>query len=146
MTFDKTIFLRCSVAQIAAALCLGGCILMTDAATRLANELKDGAASLRNLNQERLEVTHRPLSFPDGIHGPYEVVFQQSVGCTKCGSLFVGDLDTTNSEYRAGGGSTTYHLNFVIVPRELKVRKQKDQAVVIVLHKAGDAIEVEALR
>ena len=146
MSFDKAILLGRSVAQIAAALCLGGCFLVTDAGTRLANELKDGAASLRKSDQERLEITHRPASFPEGIHGPYEVVFQQSVDCTRCGSLFVGNVDTGSPGFRSGGGSTTYHLNFVIVPRELKIRKQKDQPVVIVLHKAGDAIEVEALR
>ncbi|QDL53251.1 hypothetical protein [Rhodoferax aquaticus] len=131
---------------IAVALCLAACVLITDAATRLAVELKDGAASLRNSNQERLELVHQPLSFPEGVHGPYEVVFQQTVDCTQCGSLWVHDLDITNPDYKPGGGSTSYHRNFVVVPKELSIRKAKGQAVVIVLHKAGGAIEVEALR
>ncbi len=121
-------------------------MLFTDAATRLTNELKDGAVTLGKLDQERLEITHRPLSFQEGVHGSYEVVFEQSVGCTKCGSLYVANLNTGNSEYRAGGRTTTYHRNFVSVPTELKIRKQKDEAVVIVLNKVGSAIEVDALR
>lgn len=143
----KTTGLRLlSIAATAVALCVGGCVLITDAATRLANELKDGAASLRNSNQERLEIVHQPLSYPEGVHGPYEVVFQQSVDCSQCGSLWVHDLETSNPDFTPGGGSTSYHRNFVVVPKELSIRKAKGQAVVIVLRKAGDAIEVESLR
>jgi hypothetical protein len=138
--------LRYWATAAAALIGLSGCFLFTDAGTRLAYELKDGAAELRASNQERLEITHKPLSFPEGVHGPYEVVLQQSVDCTKCGSLFVGDIPTSNADYTPSGGSTSYHLNFVIVPSELKVRKQKGEAVVIVLHKTADAIEVESLR
>ncbi len=138
--------LRYWVAAAALLLGLSGCFLFTDAGTRLAYDLKDGAAQLRASKQERLEVTHKPISFPEGVHGPYEVVLQQSVGCTRCGTLFVGDLPVPNADYKPGGGSTTYHLNFVIVPSELKVRKQKGEAVVIVLRKTADSIEVESLR
>lgn len=146
MRADKNSHRGTVVAGIALALCVAGCVLITDAATRLANELKDGAATLRNSNQERLEIVHKPLSFPEGVHGPYEVVFQQSVDCTKCGSLWVHDLDTTNPDFKPGGGSTSYHRNFVRVPKELSIRKPKGQPVVIVLRKAASAIEVEALR
>ena len=146
MGIRKMSVLVTCAARIGAALFLGGCVLITDAATRLANELKDGAATLRSSNQDRLEIVHKPLSFPEGVHGPYEVVFQQSVNCTQCGSLWVHDLDTNNPEFKPGGGSTSYHRNFVIVPQELKIRKPKGQPLVIVLRKAGDAIEVEALR
>jgi hypothetical protein len=139
-------WLRYWATAAAALLGLSGCFLITDAATRLAYELKDGAAQLHASNQERLDITHKPLSFPQGVHGPYEVVLQQSVGCTRCGSLYVGDVPASNADYAPGGGSTSFHLNFVIVPSELKVRKQKGEAVVIVLHKTADAIEVESLR
>lgn len=133
-------------AGVVAALSLNGCFWVTDAATRLANEVKDGAASLRSSNQDRLEIVHKPMSFPDGVNGKYEVVFQQTVDCTQCGSLWVYDLETNKPDFKPGGGSTSYHRNFVVVPKERSIRKAKGQAVVIVLHKVGDAIEVEALR
>jgi hypothetical protein len=41
--------------------------------------------------------------------------------------------------------ATTYHLNFVQVPREMSVRKKAGEAAVLVLHKKGDLIEIESL-
>ncbi len=129
-----------------AVISLSSCILLTDAGTRLAYDIKDGAAKLRSSDQERLEVTHTPISILSGIKGPYEVVFQQSVDCTKCGSMWVDDINYEGKNYQPGGGTTSYHKNFVIVPHELKVNKNKGESVVVVLHKAGKDIEVESIR
>jgi hypothetical protein len=144
--YAKSIRIGYPVTAAAVSLSMAGCFFFTDAGTRMAHELRDGAALLRASSQERVEITHTPLSFPEGVHGPYQVVLQRSVGCTQCGTLFVGDPSASNAEYTPSGGSTTYHLNYVTVPNELKVRKQKGESVVILLRKTADAIEVESLR
>ena len=137
---------KLSVLLVLSALGLNACILFTDAGTRLAEEIKDGADTLRRSEKERLEVVHTPLSVLSGIKGPYEVEFQQSINCTKCRTLSVTDTGYESGNYSPGGGSTTYQTNFVIVPHELKIQKKKGEPVVIVLHKRDNAIEVESLR
>ena len=125
----------------AATLLLASCILITDGGTRLAYEVVDGAERLRKSDLERLEVVHEPLSVLSGVKGPYEVVFQQTVDCERCGSLWVGGLGS-----EGGGGTTSYHRRFVVVPKTLRIEKLKGQPTVIVLRKVSDDIQVEGLR
>jgi hypothetical protein len=45
-----------------------------------------------------------------------------------------------------GGGTTSYHRRFVVVPKTLRIEKLKGQPTVIVLRKVSDDIQVEGLR
>ena len=125
------------LAALAGLSCCG--LPLTDGATRLAGEIRGAAKRLRDSSENRLEMKHRPLSWPDGVKGRYEIVFQASLDHPRSGgSLLVGDLDS--SGYRKWGynWSTTYHLNFVRVPRELRIRKNAGEAVVVVLERRAD--------
>lgn len=126
---------------------LAGCFMITDGATRLAYDIESGASKLHNSNQERIEVVHRPRSTPDGVRGPYEIMLQYSLEHPKKGgTLVVAGLDDQGSRVQGSVWTTSYHLNFVRVPQDLVIRKAKHAPTVIVLHKVGDAIEVESLR
>ena len=84
---------------------------------------------------------------PDGVKGPYEIMLQHSLEHpNKGGTLVVADVDDKGSWVQGSIWSTSYHLNFVRVPRELLIRKAIHVPTVVVLHKVGDAVEVEALR
>ena len=129
------------------SLMLTGCHPITDGSTRLAGEIKEGASKLRDSNQDRLTIVHRPRSMPEGIDGAYEILLQSSVEYpTKGAALAIFGLDDHGTKIRGRAWSTSYHQNFVSVPKELRIRKAKGASTIIQLHKVGDAIEVEALR
>lgn len=128
-------------------LLLSSCVLFTDGATRLAYDLEAGARTLRGLNQESLEVTHKARSFPDGVKGPYQIELQESLKHpAEGGSLLVGDLESHNFGNWGYNWSTTYHLNFVRVPKHLIIRKAKAKPTILLLQKAGDSIDVVSIR
>jgi hypothetical protein len=129
------------------SLLLSSCVLFTDGATRLAYDLEAGARKLRGSNQESLEVTHKPRSFPDGVKGPYQIELQESLKHpAEGGSLLVSDLESHNFGNWGYNWSTTYHLNFVRVPKHLIIRKTKDEPAILLLQKAGNSIDVVSIR
>lgn len=115
-------------------LLLTGCFLLTDAATRVAYDLEAAVAVMQAKGLDEYAFTHVPASFPDGVDGPWELTIQKSKAGEPRGALGIG---------RYG---TTYHTNFVDVPRTLTIRKQAGEGCTIVLRRAGERIEVVALR
>jgi hypothetical protein len=128
--------------------CLSGCCLMTDGATRLAGEIGDASERLRHSSAASLEMKHRPFPWPDGVKGPYEIVLRRSLEHPRSsGALLVGDLDSRGYKNWGYNWSTTYHLNFVRVPRELSIRKKAGETTIVVLERRADgAVEVTDLR
>ena len=114
--------------------------LLTDAATRLAYELKAEASKLKKSAQQEWEMEHLPIRSPEGIDGPYEVWLQAvEQGNNLSGSLSVGNV----------GGKrygTSYHLRFVTVPKDLRIRKKKGEATYLTLRKTGVANDDNELR
>ncbi len=108
-----------------------GCVLVTDAATRLAYDLEAGAKTLNKSAEKELEVEHRPLSFPEGTSGDYWIWLQavQSDDPVS-GTLAVGTV---------GGNryGTSYHLNFMTVSKELRIRKASGEPTYFLLRKTG---------
>ena len=128
------------------SLLLSSCVLFTDGAIRLAYDLEAGARTLRGSNQESLEVTHKPRSFPDGVKGPYQIELQESLKHpAEGGSLLVGNLESHNFGNWGYNWSTTYHLNFVRVPKRLIIRKAKAEPTILLLQKAGGPIDVVSI-
>ena len=70
--------------------------------------------------------THKPKTSPEGITGPYTVRLGRAISI---------------SEYH-----TSYHSNFVEVPKMLVVRKGDGEAFQVVLTRVGDSIQVTELR
>lgn len=152
-TFSQTMPRADFVRWLAKSICLvlslllSSCAPFTDGATRLAYDIEKGAHKLRELNQESLEITHKPRSIPDGVKGPYQIELQGSLEHpSKGGSLLVGDLESHNFANWGYNWSTTYHLNFVRVPKYLMIRKAKAEPAILLLQKAGDSIDVVSIR
>jgi hypothetical protein len=150
MSHYSTVSLRALLARVGLLLafaCLSGCGMpVTDAATRLAFDINAGARKLRASTDSRLEIQHKPVSIPDGVKGRYEVGLQSSLERsldhpTKGGTLFVRDLTSRDA------WTTTCHLNYVRVPRELNITKNAGESVNIVLERVGDGkIDVTGVR
>lgn len=121
----------------------GGCGFMTDAATRLANDVVREAGELRGSDQTERTFEHVPVASPEGCDGAYNVEFQESLHHPQGGgSLVVGCKGSENSGRHGYSYSTTYHLNAVRVPVALSVEKATGEAVRITLRKNGGAIEL----
>jgi hypothetical protein len=118
------------IAFLAVLAFLSGCNITTDAATRLAYDLEAGADRLIKSGKNELEVEHRPRSSPNGISGDYTILLQAVQRDRLSGTLAVGSV----------GGKrygTSYHLNFMTVPKELSIRKAKGNPTYILLRKTG---------
>ena len=112
------------------ALALAGC---TDAATRIAYDVEAGAKSLKASAQASATVRHEPASWPDGCGDGFAL----EIGRGASGDPGKGSLTVKC----AGRGIfyTTSHLNFVVVPASVRVRKAAGEPVLLKLEKrAGD--------
>jgi hypothetical protein len=118
-------------------LSLAGC---TDAATRLAYDLEREAEVLRRSGETTRTFIHKPQSAPEGVTGAYTVIIK--AGPVRLGSGF---LTFSKGPYEQWY-RTTYHMRFVEVPRDLKVRKAEGEPLTIVLARIGGAVHVTELR
>ncbi len=112
---------------------------LTDGATRIANEIESGAATLKGSTAASYSVKHVPKPSPEGCAGPYKLQLSERSSLVIC--------------CKASGGSkvvsshtTTYHLNFVDVPQTYKVDKSAGEPCFIELEKQGGKIVVVGLK
>ncbi len=141
-TSRESAFVIASLGLIASS-----CVLATDAATRLANDVVENASALRGSARAERVFVHMPRTWPSGCSGRYTVMFQASLRHPESGgSLLVGCEGDSN--FRAMGYSygTTYHLNAVRVPHELAAAKEADGTLEVTLRKQGRMIDVVAIR
>lgn len=125
----------------------GGCVLFTDAATRLGSDVVENAVSLRADSRSERAFTHVPRAWPEGCGADYTVTFQESLHHPATGgSLLVGCRGESNFQTLGYSYNTTSHLNAVRVPHALSVEKKGGSALEVTLRKHGAAIEVTALR
>ena len=113
-------------AVLAAVVALAGsaCVLITDAATRLGQDLAENAALLQRESRAERMFLHQPRSWPSGCEGGYTVTLQESLHHPSSGgSLLVGCKGERNFQTLGYSYSTTYHLNAVRVPKELSADK-----------------------
>jgi hypothetical protein len=118
------------------ALILTGC--SSDAATRLAYDLEREAKTLLSSGDKTLAFTHKPQGPPDGVTGAYTVTF-------KGGPLGQGFLAFSKGSHEVWT-HTSYHLRFVEVPKDLRIRKGDGESFVVVLAKIDGAVHVTELR
>ena len=130
--------LRVIVAAIAATLSVG-CSLLEDNGTHLAYALEKGAKTLRASPARELVVQYEPL---DGTAERYRIEITPSLDRSQTPTATWGSYLVVSG--RSGGG-TSYHNRFVFVPQRLTIEKERG-ATAIVLQKAGDRIDVVALR
>jgi hypothetical protein len=116
---------------------LAGC---TDAATRIAYDLEAGAQSLKSSAETRAAVRHEPSRWPEGCDGGYDL---------EIGRGAKGDPGKGSITVRCAGRGlyyTTYHLNFVVVPATLGVRKEAGAPVLLQLEKRGGGIALTEIQ
>ena len=118
--------------------------LLTDAATRIANDLVDEAATGRS-ERQRVTVIHSPRAFPEGCAGAYTVQLQESLHHPASGGSLIVECDATGSTGRHTY-YTTYHLNAVRVPATIEVAKAAGQPLRITLERRGGAVDVVSLQ
>jgi len=111
--------------------------LLTDAATRLAGELEDGAARARKSRDGRATIEHVPKPSPEGCADDYRVQLSQAsllvIWCSSAGRV-------TSSH------GTTSHLPAVDVPQTWIVDKRKGESLFVDLERRGDRVAVSAVR
>jgi hypothetical protein len=111
----------------------------TDAATRIAYDLKAGASRLRESPEESATVDHAPQAIPEGCPGPYTVQLSKESALVVWCQDAIGAPSTSSH-------ITTYHLNSVTVPETLIVHKQAGEHARIELRKDGSRIAVVGLQ
>jgi hypothetical protein len=114
--------------------------LISDAATRVAYAVRDGAARLRSSGSDSLVLSVAWRSWPDGCPGGYRLKWdgdeEKSPG--------IGVTCTTG---KGRFFSTTYYRRFVTVPRTLEATKAQGEPATIALRKQADgSIAVVALQ
>jgi len=120
-----------------------GCVLLTDAATRLGEDVVENAGELRNGQAAERAFVHRPRSWPSGCDAGYTVTLQESLHHPKSGgALLVGCKGERNFLALGYSYSTTYHLNAVRVPAKLSVEKEAGASLRITLRKQPTGIDV----
>jgi hypothetical protein len=111
----------------------------TDAATRVAYDLEAGAKRFRKAPTVAAAVEHSPKVSPEGCPGGYTLqLSEESALLVWCQDSIAGPAVSSHT--------TTYHLNYVDVPRTLIIHKGRGQHVWLDLAKDGDRIVVTGLR
>lgn len=123
-------------AALALTLALGGC---TDAATRLAGDLEEGASKLRRSGGSTIVLEHIPDGFPEGCAKAYDIQLSAA------SSLLVWCKDAKGGE-ATSSHATTYHLRFVKVPETLRVEKSAGEVTYITLTRDRSDVVVSAMR
>jgi hypothetical protein len=117
-------------------LALSGC---TDGATRLAGELRDNAAQLRNSGANHSVMTHAPRARPEGCEAAYSLLLAQRSAIVIWCRPALGAEPTRSY-------STTYHLNFVQVPERFEVEKRQGEPTLIDLEMRDGNVVVAGVR
>jgi hypothetical protein len=116
---------------------------ISDAATRLAYQMRDEAASLRRSGAATRTFEHRPKAWPEGISGDYRIEISESKTSPRTGhrSISVARNLTEQTWY-----STSYHINFVIVPKDLVVSHRKSEPTIVTLEMKDGQVLLTGLR
>ena len=103
--------------------------LVSDSATRLAYQIRDQSRLLRLTGKSPRTFEHHPAAWPDGPAGDYRIEIISSAP--------PGDgrraIFTAKSYDGPLWSSTTYHLNYVQVPRNLKAAHRKGEPTLVTL-------------
>ena len=103
---------------------------VSDAATRLAYDIRDEAAALRRSGQASRTFEHRPRTWPEGITGAYRIEIKETRTSPRPGHRSIGVARNLTEQ---PWYSTSYHLNFVAVPADLEVSHRQDEPTIVTL-------------
>lgn len=116
---------------------LAACGIGTDAATRLASDIEDGAGRLGREAGARYTITHVTPSRRGECTGPYKVQLD------KAGAIVIWCMDEAGRT--VSSHSTSYHARFVDTSRTFIVDKPAGSALMIDLERRGGrAVVIDA--
>jgi hypothetical protein len=111
--------------------------LTSDAATRLAFQIRNQSLLLRMSSQPARTFRHSPASWPSGVSSDYRIEITEGSRPAYPGQRSIGVArNLTEPTWYA----TTYHMNFVKVPLDLQVSHRKGEDTQVTLEKSGDAV------
>jgi hypothetical protein len=116
---------------------------ISDAATRLAYEIRDEAAGLRRSGAATRTFEHRPKAWPDGISGDYRIEIAETKTSPRPGHRSIGVARNLTEQTWY---STSYHLNFVAVPKDLVVSHRKGEPTIVTLEMKDGQVLLTGLR
>ena len=143
---------RRTVVLITVALAISGGVVFgqtafetvfSDAATRLAYQIRDEAAALRRSGQTTVTFAHHPAAWPNGVGGDYRIELDEGYKPPQPGHRSIGVArNLTEPTFYA----TSYHLNFVEVPQDLAVSHRKGEPTMVTLVRDRETIRLTALK
>ena len=101
-----------------------------DAATRLAYQLRDEASALQRSGQSVRTFEHRPKTWLEGMSGGYRIEITETETSPPPGHRSIG---VARNLTEPTWYSTSYHLNFLEVPKDLVVSHAKDEPTIVTL-------------
>ena len=105
--------------------------VMTDAATRLAFDIRDHAVELNRSDASSITFLHQPIANPEGCAAAYTITIAPR------GSIGV--------HCDGRGYGTTYHRKFTDTERALSASHSAGEATKVTLRKTAGGIRIEAL-
>jgi hypothetical protein len=117
---------------------MAGCSVVTDAATRLANDIKDGASRLGGEDGAVHSVHHRTPSASGQCTGPYKLQLD------KVGAIIIWCKDANGET--VSSHSTTYHGRYVDTPATYLLDKEAGTTLIIDLERRGGRAVVTDVR
>ena len=116
---------------------------VSDAATRLAYQIRDEARTLRRSGQSSRTFEHQPRTWPAGIAGAYRIEIKETKTSPRPGHRSIG---VARNLTERPWYWTSYHLNFVEVPVDVEVSHQAGEPTVVSLVLEKDHVLLLALK
>ncbi len=103
---------------------------VSDAATRLAYQIRDEAGALRRSGETIRTFEHKPKSWPEGISGAYRIEIIETKTSPRPGHRSIGVArNLTERPFYW----TSYQLNYVDVPKDVAVSHQKGEPTIVTI-------------
>ena len=117
--------------------------IFSDAATRLAFQIRDEAAAMQRAGQTTRTFEHWPSAWPNGVEGDYRIEINGGANPPREGHRSIGVArNLTAPTYYA----TSYHLNFIDVPNDVVAAHRQGEPTLVTLTVQDGKIVLTALR
>jgi len=122
---------------------LGACErLVSDSATRLAFQIRNESLKLRLSGKDKRTFEHYPATWPDGLTGDYRIEITDSK-TSPAGKRSIGTAKSYDGPVRS---HTSYHNNYVQVPKDLMAAHRKGEPTTITLEIRNGIVQLTELR
>lgn len=115
----------------------------SDAATRLAFQIRDEARALLRSGEPTRTFAHYPKAWPEGVSGDYRIEIVEAATSPRPGHRSIG---VTRDPGKPTWYSTSFHLNFVEVPKDLSVSHRKGEPTLVTLEVKDGKVLLTGLR